>query len=106
GFAASLALVPRERSLVQVAALSSGVLIASQMTLEHWFYLYIPWFFGMLMAAIAPQPASESAKAAERREEERRPRKDREREVGQEWRFPSREFPSRTPQASPPERPA
>jgi hypothetical protein len=51
--AAALALVPRRRNLVQVCALAAAVIIAVQLTLEHWFYLYIPWFFGMLMAASA-----------------------------------------------------
>jgi hypothetical protein len=57
GLAASLALVPRRRTLIQVSALSAAVIIAAQLTLEHWFYLYIPWFFGMLMAATAPDTA-------------------------------------------------
>ena len=55
-FAAALALYPRRRSLVQVAALAAALMIAVQLTLEHWFYLYIPWFFGMLIAAVAPEP--------------------------------------------------
>jgi hypothetical protein len=55
GLGAALALVPRKRNLVQISALSAAVIIATQLTLEHWFYLYIAWFFGMLMAAIAPQ---------------------------------------------------
>ena len=70
GFAASLALVPRRRSLIQVAALSAAVMIAVELTLEHWFYLYIVWFFGMLIAAIAPQAPSDSAAAPERRQAE------------------------------------
>jgi len=57
--AAGLALIPRRRSLVQVAALSAAVIIAAQITLEHWFYLYIPWFFGLLIAAIAPDAAAD-----------------------------------------------
>jgi hypothetical protein len=65
GFASILVLVPRQRSLVQVAALSAAVIIATELTLEHWFYLYIPWFFGMLMAAIAPQ-AGQSVPRSER----------------------------------------
>jgi len=74
GFAASLALVPRQRSLVQVAALSAAVMIAVQLTLEHWFYLYIVWFFGMLIAAIATEATpSVPAAAPERREPEREP---------------------------------
>jgi hypothetical protein len=63
GLAAALALVPRKRALVQVSALSAAVIIATQLTLEHWFYLYIPWFFGMLMAAIAPDSNEETADA-------------------------------------------
>ena len=51
--AAALALVPRERNLAQICALSAAVIIATELTLEHWFYLYIPWFFGMLIAASA-----------------------------------------------------
>jgi hypothetical protein len=63
GFAASLALVPRQRSLVQVAALTAAVMIAVEISLEHWFYLYIPWFFGLLIAAIAPAPKEEAQPA-------------------------------------------
>ncbi|MGZ9101275.1 MAG: glycosyltransferase 87 family protein, partial [Brevundimonas sp.] len=70
GFAASLALVPRQRSLIQVVALSAAVMIAVQLTLEHWFYPYIVWFFGMLMAAIALQAPSDSAAVPERRQAE------------------------------------
>jgi len=55
-FGSSLLLVPRRRSLVQVAALTTAVIIAVQLSLEYWFYLYIPWFTGTLFAAIAPQP--------------------------------------------------
>jgi hypothetical protein len=55
-FAASLVFVPRQRSLTQLAALSAALMIAVQLTLEHWFYLYLPWFFGLLMAAIALPP--------------------------------------------------
>jgi len=55
-FAAALALlvafVPRRRSLPQIAALTAAILIAVQLTAEHWFYLYIPWFLGPLLAAI------------------------------------------------------
>ncbi len=54
GFAASLVLIPRRRTLVQVAALAAAVVIAVQMSLEYWFYLYIPWFTGLVFAAIAP----------------------------------------------------
>jgi hypothetical protein len=48
-----VAFVPRRRSLVQVAALAAAVTIAVQLVAEHWFYLYIPWFFGLALPAIA-----------------------------------------------------
>lgn len=48
-----LALLPRRRSLAQVCALTAAVLIAVQLTADHWFYLYIPWFAGPLLAALA-----------------------------------------------------
>jgi hypothetical protein len=56
GLAVALAFIPRYRSLVQVCALSAAVLIAMQITLEHWFYPYIPWFLGLVLAAIAFGP--------------------------------------------------
>ena len=48
-----VAFLPRTRSLTQVAALAGAVTIAIQLTLEHWFYLYIPWFLPMLLLAMA-----------------------------------------------------
>jgi hypothetical protein len=53
GLAVLMAFIPRRRSLPQIAALSAAVLIAVQLTAEHWFYLYIPWFFGLVMTALA-----------------------------------------------------
>jgi hypothetical protein len=60
GLTVLVAFVPRRRSLAQVAALAAAVLIAVQLTVEHWFYLYIPWFFPLVLAALAssaPAPA-------------------------------------------------
>jgi hypothetical protein len=48
-----VALVPRRRTLVQVAALGAAVLIAAQLAVDHWFYLYIPWFLPLLLAAFS-----------------------------------------------------
>ena len=60
--AALVAFVPRRRSLAQIAALAAAVIIALELTLEHWFYLYIPWFLPMLLAALAARaPAAEDA---------------------------------------------
>lgn len=49
----ALAFVPRRKSLVQVAALSAALLIALQLTMQHWFYLYVVWFFPLLLVALA-----------------------------------------------------
>ena len=38
-----LAFVPRRKGPVQLAALTAAVLVAFQLTLTHWFYLYLPW---------------------------------------------------------------
>ena len=60
-----VAFVPRERSLPQIAALSAAVIIAVQLTVEHWFYLYIPWFFGaMVVAMVATGHAPRAGRAA------------------------------------------
>jgi hypothetical protein len=47
------AFVPRRKSLVQLAALSTALLIALQLTLHHWFYLYVVWFYPLLLVALA-----------------------------------------------------
>jgi hypothetical protein len=37
--------VPRRKTPLQLAALTAAVLIGFELTLTHWFFLYIPWFF-------------------------------------------------------------
>ncbi len=66
-----LAVLPRRADLVGLAAACAAVLIALQLGLEHWFYLYIPWFFPLVMLALlgrfsdprAPMPVAASAAA-------------------------------------------
>ena len=41
--AATVAVTPRRKSPLRLAALTAAVLCAFQLTLTHWFYLYIPW---------------------------------------------------------------
>lgn len=50
--AVALAFLPRRRDLVGLAALSAAILIALQLGVTHWFYLYIPWFFPLVMLAL------------------------------------------------------
>jgi uncharacterized membrane protein len=50
--AAAFALRPRSKTLTQVAALGAALLIGLQLTAEHWFYLYIVWFYPLLLLAM------------------------------------------------------
>ena len=45
---------PRRRDLLTATALAGAVLIATQLTLTHWFYLYIPWFAPFVLIATVP----------------------------------------------------
>jgi hypothetical protein len=54
--AIAVAFLPRRRNLRQVAALGAAVTIAVELCLQHWFYLYIPWFFPLLVVALALTP--------------------------------------------------
>jgi hypothetical protein len=72
--ALALAFLPRRADLVGLAAAAATILIAVQLGVEHWFYLYIPWFFGLVMVALlgrlsdpvqAPVAASRSARSSQ-----------------------------------------
>jgi hypothetical protein len=52
GLALLVAFLPRKRDPVTVAALGAAVLIALQLTVDHWFYLYLPWFLPFLFVAL------------------------------------------------------
>jgi hypothetical protein len=55
GLAVTLAFAPARRSFAQFAALAAAVLISVQLIADHWFYLYIVWFFPPLIAALVTQ---------------------------------------------------
>jgi hypothetical protein len=71
--AIALAVIPRRDDLVGLAAACAAVIIAIQLGIDHWFYLYIPWFFGLVMVALlgahpparfaGPGPAAKDAGA-------------------------------------------
>jgi hypothetical protein len=61
-FALALAFVPRRRTLVQVAAFGAAVLIALQLSLTYWFYLYIVWFFPLVLVALLGRYGDPSAR--------------------------------------------
>ena len=44
--------MPRRRDVVVVAALGAAILIALQLGVTYWFYLYIVWFFPLVMVAL------------------------------------------------------
>jgi hypothetical protein len=69
--AIALALIPRRADLVGLAAACGAVIIAVQLGIEHWFYLYIPWFFPLVLVALlgrfgepARRPAAEASAPA------------------------------------------
>jgi hypothetical protein len=57
------AFYPRRRSPLQLAALTAAILIGFELTLTHWFFLYLPWFFPFAaFAVLAPsRPAIHAA---------------------------------------------
>jgi hypothetical protein len=63
--AAAAALRPAAKSPVQVAALAAALLICIQLTAQHWFYLYVVWFYPLAlvaMAALTPEPGPSPAR--------------------------------------------
>jgi hypothetical protein len=52
GLIAWVAVVPRRRNELQIAALAAAVLLAVELCTSHWFYLYIVWFTPPLLAAL------------------------------------------------------
>ncbi len=60
--AVGVALVRRRPDVIGLAALAAAVLIALQLGVTYWFYLYIVWFFPLVMLALLgryaePDPA-------------------------------------------------
>ncbi|MDQ3643971.1 MAG: hypothetical protein M3356_00450, partial [Actinomycetota bacterium] len=52
GLALIVAVVPRRRGPVQVAALGAAVIIGVQLGVTHWFYLYVAWFAPFALVAL------------------------------------------------------
>ena len=48
-----IACVRRQPGIGALAAASAAVLIAVQLSLDYWLYLYIPWFFPLVLLALA-----------------------------------------------------
>jgi hypothetical protein len=62
GLALLVAFVPRRRDPVTVAALGAAVLIALQLTVDHWFYLYLPWFLPFVFIALLARHSVSTAR--------------------------------------------
>jgi hypothetical protein len=52
GLALLVAFRPKLRDPVTVAALGTALLIGMELVIDHWFYLYIPWFLPFLLIAL------------------------------------------------------
>jgi hypothetical protein len=50
--ALAVAFVPREKNALQALALGAAVLLAAQLAMSHWFYLYVVWWFPLAFTAL------------------------------------------------------
>lgn len=55
---------PWPRDLRQVAAGAAAALLGVQIVLQHWFYLYIPWFFAPLLVCLVASRESVTARVS------------------------------------------
>lgn len=69
GLALAVAVWPRRPTLPQMAACGAAVLIALQLGVTYWFFLYVVWFFPLVMVALLGRlddPAAQAEADAER----------------------------------------
>jgi hypothetical protein len=67
-----IAVVPRRRGVMQVAALGAAVIIALQLTVNYWLYPYIVWFYPLVIVALFashPEPGEQLVAAWDELEE-------------------------------------
>jgi glycosyl transferase family 87 len=69
--AVAVAVIPRFKTPVQIAALACAVTIAIQLTATHWFYFYVVWFLPFALVAsfasqrlVTPRSGSSAGPAA------------------------------------------
>ena len=60
-FALAVAVLPRRRDVIGLAALAGAVLIALQLGVTYWFYLYVVWFLPLALVAFLAQDAETSS---------------------------------------------
>ncbi|WP_027005001.1 hypothetical protein [Conexibacter woesei] len=51
-FAVAAAFIPRRRDIVGLAGVATAVVVALQLGLDYWFYLYLVWFFPFMLVAL------------------------------------------------------
>ena len=52
-FALAVAVFPRrERTPLELAALTAALLLGTELVLTHWFYLYLPWMLPFVLLAL------------------------------------------------------
>ena len=65
GLALALAVIPRREDVIGLAAAMAAVIVAIELGLNYWSYLYIPWFAGLaLLAFIGRFEAPERRRSA------------------------------------------
>jgi hypothetical protein len=52
GLALLVAFRPRTRDHITVAAMGTALVIGMELAIDHWFYLYVPWFLPFLLLAL------------------------------------------------------
>lgn len=63
--AIGLAFFPRgPRTVAQMAALAAAALVGAELPLQHWFYLYVPWFLPLYCVALFSEHAAGGRSAA------------------------------------------
>jgi hypothetical protein len=55
------AVLPRRKGPLELAALTAAILLAVQLSLTHWFYLYLPWVLPFVVLALVLGPRDDPA---------------------------------------------
>jgi hypothetical protein len=54
------AVLPRRKGPLELAALTASILLAVQLSLTHWFYLYLPWVLPFVVLALVLDPRDDA----------------------------------------------
>jgi hypothetical protein len=73
GLALLAAFLPRRPDMRQTAALGAAIVMAVELTMTHWFYLYVVWFVPFAFVALFTAHGTTVGGRPEEREPEREP---------------------------------